>query len=241
MNVLCVNLQSKPILFMQRKFVLGDIHGAHKALVQCLQWSGFNYNEDLLICMGDACDRWPETFNVIEELLKISHIVFIMGNHDQWALKWFESGEIPSGWLTQGGGETIKSYPGTVPESHVEFYQRAVFYHLDENRIFVHGGLKIDSPLKEQDEEVFIWDRELVNRAMINKQFRKDTKLTSFDEVYVGHTPTIRFGSVKPINACEVWMMDTGAGWDGGYLSIMNIDTKEVFQSDMVSTLYDAT
>ncbi|MBN1184658.1 MAG: metallophosphoesterase [Bacteroidales bacterium] len=224
---------------MQKKFVIGDIHGTYRALVQCMQRSGFDYHNDLLICMGDACDRWPETYLVIEELLKVRHLVFIIGNHDQWALKWFESGNIPYGWLTQGGGETIKSYSGKVPGSHIEFYHKAVLYHLDENRIFVHGGIKPDCSLKDMDEETFIWDRELVNRAMINKQFGKERKLTSFDEVYVGHTPTIRFGYQTPVKACEVWMMDTGAGWNGGYLSIMNIETKEYFQSDEVMSLYE--
>ena len=40
------------------------------------------------------------------------------------------------------------------------------------------------------------------------------------------------------IKACEVWMMDTGAGWSGGVLTMMNIDTKEIFQSDRVDKLY---
>ena len=41
----------------------------------------------------------------------------------------------------------------------------------------------------------------------------------------------------KPINACEVWLMDTGAGWSG-VLSMMNVNTKEVFSSDPVPSLY---
>jgi serine/threonine protein phosphatase 1 len=40
-----------------------------------------------------------------------------------------------------------------------------------------------------------------------------------------------------PIKACEVWLMDTGAGWSG-VLSMMNIDTKEIFMSDPVPSLY---
>jgi serine/threonine protein phosphatase 1 len=36
---------------------------------------------------------------------------------------------------------------------------------------------------------------------------------------------------------CEVWFMDTGAGWSGK-LSMMNIDTKEIFMSDPVPELY---
>jgi serine/threonine protein phosphatase 1 len=59
-------------------------------------------------------------------------------------------------------------------------------------------------------------------------------KLTEFDEVYIGHTPV---SSGKPVQAGDVWLMDTGAGWSG-VLSIMNIDTKAVFTSDPVPSLY---
>jgi len=40
-----------------------------------------------------------------------------------------------------------------------------------------------------------------------------------------------------PVHSCEVWLMDTGAGWYGK-LSMMNIDTKKIFQSDPVPDLY---
>lgn len=37
-----------------RRLVMGDIHGAYKALKQCLYDSGFDYENDLLIQVGDA-------------------------------------------------------------------------------------------------------------------------------------------------------------------------------------------
>lgn len=36
---------------------------------------------------------------------------------------------------------------------------------------------------------------------------------------------------------CNVWNIDTGAGWSGK-LTIMDIDTKEYWQSDFVKELY---
>jgi serine/threonine protein phosphatase 1 len=56
---------------MDRTFVIGDIHGAYRALRQCLQKAAFNYSNDHLICLGDVCDGWPETRESIDELLKI--------------------------------------------------------------------------------------------------------------------------------------------------------------------------
>ncbi|NJN40909.1 MAG: hypothetical protein HC811_00350 [Flammeovirgaceae bacterium] len=43
-----------------RRFVLGDIHGAYRALRQCLERASFSYDEDLLIALGDVSDGWPD-------------------------------------------------------------------------------------------------------------------------------------------------------------------------------------
>ena len=93
-----------------RTFVIGDIHGAYRALRQCLDRAVFDYDQDHLICLGDVCDGWPETKECINELLKIKNLTYILGNHDLWALEWMKTGEINSGWRMQGGDATIKSY-----------------------------------------------------------------------------------------------------------------------------------
>jgi serine/threonine protein phosphatase 1 len=50
-----------------RTFAVGDIHGSHRALLQVLERSGFNREEDRLITLGDICDGWPETKKCIYE------------------------------------------------------------------------------------------------------------------------------------------------------------------------------
>src|SRR4051812_15465598 len=102
---------------MGRKFVMGDIHGACRALRQCLERSTFDYNEDQLIFLGDVADGWPETKDCVEELLKIKNLVFIFGNHDFWTLEWMETGHADDIWLSQGGDATVKSYRDGVPKS----------------------------------------------------------------------------------------------------------------------------
>ena len=62
-------------------------------------------------------------------------------------------------------------------------------------------------------------------------------RLKLFNEIYIGHTPTIHFGSYEPMSAQNVWNIDTGACFYGK-LSCIDIDTKEVFQSDVVQTFY---
>jgi len=219
---------------MGKTFVMGDMHGAYRALRQCLDRSAFNYEEDHLICLGDVCDGWPETRACVEELLRIKHLTLILGNHDFWTRQWMVTGEIDDVWYGQGGLATLQSYDAGVPETHYAFFRQAVPYYLHNNRLFVHAGIDTTLPLHFQDNDIFLWDRSLARKALdlfVDGNFRA---MTSFDEVYIGHTVT---GYSFPVRGGEVWLMDTGAGW-GGVLSMMDIETKEVFTSDAVPGLY---
>ena len=76
----------------------------------------------------------------------------------------------------------------------------------------------------------------------MDKRILKDSilypnRLKHYNEIYIGHTPTINFKEDQPMNAVNVWNVDTGAAFTGK-LSAINIDTKEVFQSDEVMTFY---
>lgn len=221
-----------------RRFVIGDIHGAHRALQQCFKRSGFDRQTDLLICLGDLCDGWPGVDKVFNELLEVRNLVLLLGNHDQWLLNYFLTGDAPDIWLMQGGYQTIKRYKSGVPSTHLELLRNARYYFILDKNLFVHGGFLPEVPIEQQDEEVFLWDRSLVRTALSHKQHGKEVRITPFDMVYVGHTPTINFEDNKPITTCGVCLMDTGAGWPGGILTLMDIDSKRVFQSDRVDELY---
>jgi serine/threonine protein phosphatase 1 len=217
-----------------KRFVIGDIHGAHKALQQCLQRAGFNYKTDLLISLGDICDGWPETNQAVDELLKIKNLNYILGNHDYLALQWMQHGIKDEIWLDQGGIATLQSYHEKVNERHKAFFEQALPYLIIDNKLFVHAGFNPLRRMEDQTLEHFLWDRNLARIAIDFYTKRIETPLTGYDEVYIGHTPIT---SGRPLNSCGVWLMDTGAGWSG-VLSMMNIDSKEIFTSDPVPSLY---
>ena len=220
-----------------REFVIGDIHGAFKALEQCLNRARFNPETDTLFSLGDLVDGWPESSKCIDYLLGIPNLNYIQGNHDVTALQWMESGIIPDGWERQGGKATINSYSGSVPDSHIKLIREAPKYLVDRDRLFVHGGIDPFFPFEEQDPNDFLWDRTLYYEAMREKEKNAERQLTSFREVFIGHTPVHREGYLEPFKACEVWMMDTGAGWNG-VLSLMDLETYKVFTSEPVTDLY---
>ena len=220
----------------QRTLVLGDVHGSFRALRQVLEASHFDYKKDKLIFLGDVTDGYPDTFLCIEELLKVKHLVLILGNHDVWLRNWLQDEtQLLKIWYKQGGRATIESYygrPVAKKRRHLKLLQSAVPYYLDEQyRVFVHGGIKLDgTPLNEQEEDYLIWDRTLWEK--------RDTAINIFpySEVYVGHTTTSRY-SPTPDCFNNIWFMDQGAGYEGK-LSLMDIDTKQVWQSEKCSLLY---
>jgi len=217
-------------------FVLGDTHGGYKALVQCFERSGFDPEADRLIFLGDAVDGWSESPECVEALRQVKELVYLLGNHDFWAIGWLENGERPSMWLGQGGQATIDAYERDPWEGrkaeHLEFLRRARLYYVDDaNRLFVHGGIDPRSPLARQENQTFIWDRRL---------FDSIHGVPDFREVFIGHTPTIFADIVEPLNYAgddNVWRLDTGAGWYGK-LTIMEVETKRYWQSDVVRELY---
>jgi serine/threonine protein phosphatase 1 len=221
-----------------RRWVIGDIHGAYAALIQCLERSAFDLQNDLLICLGDLCDRWPEVDKVFDTMLSVKNLVLLLGNHDEWALDWFLNDKAPDIWLTQGGDKTTESYPDGVPQKHIDLLKNALLFYEMENKLFVHAGFNPHQDIKKQDRHTLLWDRSFIKTAFHFNRDGENHKLSSYDEVYLGHTPTLNFGQSKPMKTCEVFLIDTGAGWKGGVLTMMDIDSKEYFQSDPVDKLY---
>lgn len=247
-------------------FVLGDLHGAAKALDQCLDRSGFDRNNDVLIQLGDVVDGYDEVFECVETLLGVKNLIAIKGNHDDWFHEFLTTDFHPRFW-TYGGLGTIRSYlkhtgkPGMfratsagyktalvssdIPASHRDFFSRQRLYYVEsDNRCYVHGGFKPGVPFNKQRPEDFYWDRTLWEHAYQQKllaggEGAQDVfgVVPDFSEVYLGHTPTINWDTDQPLNAFNVWNLDTGAG-HSGRLTIMDVETKEYWQSDPLPTLY---
>lgn len=62
-------------------------------------------------------------------------------------------------------------------------------------------------------------------------------RLTLYNEIYIGHTPVSRINKTIPVQMVNVWNVDTGAAFKGP-LTIMDVDTKEFWQSEPLPHLY---
>lgn len=265
-----------------RTYVIGDVHGAAKALLQCLTRSGFRIGTDRLIQLGDVCDGWGQVFEVIEILRNIPNLISIKGNHDEWFNQYLLKGEHPTGWL-HGGHATLNSYcyqyekalysdkaqwitslqPEHVDIGHHLFFRNQQLYFIDDqNRMYCHAGfdrtqyvdyLAVAAPTE------FYWDRKMWNEAMSCTGDQRLKTANEFTHIFIGHTATTNWSSrggeldskreggqwkmsktpiTFPMTRGCVTNMDTGGGFNGK-VSIMDVDTREVWQSDLVQDIYN--
>lgn len=244
-----------------RTLVVGDIHGALKSLQDVLVKCQYDSDNDKLIFVGDYVDGWGESAEVVDYLIGIYNkahfnyqgkdkVIFIRGNHDVWCQEWLNNGWSPIIWTQQGGQATLDSYIRTgllVEQSHKDFFNNLKDWYIDDdNRLYIHGGwayredeFPISASYKTSIGLECHWDRTLLEGAANASHGGKHNDAVfeatrPFKEVFIGHTAT---RDHLPIQLCNLWNVDTGCGWNGK-LTIMDVETKEYWQSDYSYNLY---
>ncbi len=235
---------------MNKTFVIGDIHGAYKALLQLMDRIRADKN-DTLIFLGDYVDGWSESAQVVDYLIQLNKTIpciFIRGNHDTWCGEWLNGTLTKEDWLDGEGASTVNSYKHISADKRLEhqtFFNNTVMYFVDaENRLFIHAGFaSMHGPVKETYSSNYSWDRTLWEMALaLDPHLPKEhifypKRLKLFHEIYIGHTPTTNYKISIPVNRANLWNVDTGAGFRGP-LSAVEIQSKEIFQSEPAYTLY---
>lgn len=227
----------------QRTIVIGDIHGALLALKDVLNQLKLTA-EDTLIFLGDYVDGWSDSFDVIEFLInlkKTNPCVFLRGNHDDLFLQYLKTNTYNEEWLKHGGQSTIDAYQNKSNEQiekHIDFLENLKDFHLDNhNRLFVHAGFtNIKGVDYEYFSKMFYWDRSLwelavaLDKNLTPQDIFYPERLKIYKEIYIGHTPTTRLNTFKPLQFANVINIDTGAAFKGP-LSAIEVNTKELWQS----------
>ena len=233
-----------------RTLVIGDIHGGLRALHQIMERANVTKN-DTLIFLGDYVDGWsqsPQVLDFIIDLKKKQNCICMRGNHDDLLLEWLDQSKDNLLWYKHGGEATVLAYESVsagTKQKHIEFLKSLDNYHLDEQRrLYVHAGFtNMNGVDFEYFPGLFYWDRTLWETALaLDTTMKIDhpfypKRFTLYHEIYIGHTPVTRIGETIPVQKANVWNVDTGAAFKGP-LTIMDVDTKEFWQSEPLSQLY---
>jgi len=233
-----------------RTLVIGDIHSGLKALEQVLHRAAVS-KEDKLIFLGDYVDGWSQAVETVDFLIaleKTHNCIFLRGNHDELCSDWLVKGADNPMWIQHGGTSSINSYKKAdkyTIAKHIQFFDRLKNYYLDsDNRLYLHAGFtNVKGVEHEYFPKTFYWDRTLWELALsLNPTLQEEhqyypKRLLHYNEIFIGHTPVTRLGKTTPQKAANVWNIDTGAAFMGP-LSIIDVASKEIWQSDSVHTFY---
>ncbi len=155
----------EPNAVRKRIFAVGDIHGCLSHLRELLGKIQIGRN-DILLFLGDYIDRGPDSYEVVETLLRLksesASVICLKGNHEQMFLDYL-SGKDPELFLANGGRHTLLSYRKNgweqPPAEHMDFFLSLDLCYETQDSIFVHAGLQPHIPLQNQNPEDLLWIR----------------------------------------------------------------------------------
>lgn len=211
-----------------RHFAIGDIHGANTALDTLLDALPYT-PEDTIVILGDIIDRGPGAKQVIERLLQLAdetHLVYIMGNHEEMALQAIQSGRLGSFWMRCGGTEMLASYGGQIsdiPQAHIDFLASGRDYYETPTEVYVHANLDRNEALNEQPSHSLRWEH-LTGWEVALDDGRR---------VICGHTSQ---KDGRPMMG-DGWVCIDTCAHGGGKLTALDVDRDLVWQADETGNL----
>src|SRR5215510_12874428 len=102
-----------------RVYAIGDIHGRLDLLNRLHQMilndaGSSNADERIVIYLGDYVDRGPDSAGVVELLSKETlpgfSAIHLMGNHEDFMLRFLDDNSSGNAWFANGGVATLRSY-----------------------------------------------------------------------------------------------------------------------------------
>ncbi|MCV2887571.1 metallophosphoesterase [Ruegeria aquimaris] len=193
---------------MQPIYAVGDIHGQKTMLEDALARIDRD-GGGRIVFLGDYTDRGPDSAGVVELLRngldEGRDWITLKGNHDRMFEMFLRDHPanddrllVGYHWLHEriGGIETLASYGVDVPDGariyqvhaqardavppdHLAFLSGLPSYHLENELLFVHAGIRPGVPLEQQCEHDLIW---------IRHEFLDDPRPHPWLVVH-GHTP----------------------------------------------------
>ncbi|ABR63499.1 serine/threonine protein phosphatase [Sinorhizobium medicae] len=145
-------------------FAVGDIHGCLAQLETLLASIESIAAGGRVIFLGDLVDRGPDSRGVVERIMAGPRTtgwkwITLKGNHEAMLVAARKGRPEMSLWLINGGEETMASYGGAIPLSHLVWMAELPSIIIERHRIFVHAGVDENIPLDEQGDDILLWMR----------------------------------------------------------------------------------
>ena len=196
-------------------WAVGDIHGCYNLLMNRLKETGFDFENDLLVAVGDLVDRGTQNIECIE-LLSKPWFTSVRGNHEDLCIGGLHN-ESYKRCHVANGGEWFYMLDGramyNIAKTFAELPVVLEINHNGKKFGFVHGHIEQNNwdefketftqePTAFRDpSELAMWGRDRLNDD--NSQY---SHVSGIDAVIMGHTVT-----QKPCKRDNCYWIDTGA------------------------------
>uniref|UniRef100_UPI004055AA58 metallophosphoesterase n=1 Tax=Acetatifactor sp. TaxID=1872090 RepID=UPI004055AA58 len=190
------------------RYIISDIHGCYAEYKELLKKISFSDADELYV-LGDAVDRGPEPIKVLQDMMKRSNVIYIIGNHDYMMLAALKKLAVEiteencenhlteedllnySFWLQDGGETTARQFAALSrwdQQDILDYLAEASVYEIFEEKdkrfILVHAGINEFDEAKDLDEYDFT--DFIYYRADYSKRYFGDESTY----LVTGHTPT---------------------------------------------------
>lgn len=129
---------------IKKAFVIGDVHGCFKELVDLLHVRETDYPDHVPVFAGDLVDRGPTSKNALfmaKGLVDAGKALCVQGNHDNKLYRWLKGNKVKLG---NGLEDTVKEFNGKDLEDARGFLSDLPYYLvLDGGKLVVcHAGIQ---------------------------------------------------------------------------------------------------
>lgn len=186
---------------MGRIIGISDIHGEYEKLCSTLDCVN-PQKDDIIVFMGDYIDRGAKSKEVVEHIIAMKSVcecVYLKGSHEYAMMHADSDDYFHYLFWNYGGDATAKSYGGfdNIMKVHGEFFNSLKYYHIIGDYLFVHAGLRIGTPINEQNPMDMVYIRSEFYNKKHNFPYKIIFGHTEFD------TPQIQEDKI---------CIDTGCG-----------------------------
>lgn len=181
-------------------YVVGDLHGCYRLLMQELEKIRFNFEQDLLICTGDLVDRGSENLECIS-LLDQPWFSSVRGNHEEMCIKgrddvWIQDMHARNGgeWfylLSKEKQDELSEILSKLPlviEIQLEDKNIGIL-HAD---IDIHDWNQFKTNIAKGERKIpgltSAYTNALWGRGRIRHHSKRYGTVKNIDEIYLGHT-----------------------------------------------------
>ncbi|WP_191112813.1 metallophosphoesterase [Acinetobacter lwoffii] len=214
-------------------WAVGDIHGCYNLLMNRLNEIGFDFENDLLVAVGDLVDRGTQNEECVS-LIDEPWFTSVKGNHEDLVIM----GDVNRSYFNchiQNGGEWFYDLDYQVQREIIKKLKTLPIAleinHKGKKFGFVHGHIEqnnwdeFKSILNNFDKAQHIIDHKrfptelaMWGRDRLDEDKNQYTHVSGIDAVIMGHTVT-----QKPCKRDNCYWIDTGAvHW--GTMTILDLE-----------------